>query len=450
MKRYRLHLVAPSTGPHVYEYVESVRMIPVTQLTLASLTPGHYDIKILDGTLGEIVPEPCDLAAISVIYFTSRQAYDLASWYRSRGIPVIMGGPHATLCPDEVRRHCDAVVIGEADEIWGEILADFERGRLAAEYRERGKPDLAKLPPIRHDWIDKRRYDLRTLVQTGRGCSFGCDFCAIPLLNGKRSRHKTVPQVVTEIEESLRTAGGRWHRLVLFSDDNIANDPAYAKELFRALIPLKIWWASQCSLSIAYDDELLDLAWRSGCRGLFIGFETPSQRALDEVHKGYDAARYAEYIRKIKERGIFILGSFIFGMDNQTRDAFRETVDFCQANGIDFVNFHIVSPAPGTPFFAKLKDEGRLLHEQWHYCQENVNFRPAGMSIRDLQEGQIWAYEEFFRPANILRRVARYRRSPIHLAIILIENLRFRKKMRSGVRFQRKFLEFYNRDILGM
>ena len=448
MKRYSLQLLAPATGAHVYEYVESVTMIPLTQLTLASLTPDHYDIRILDGALGEIVPGPCDLAAISVIYLTSHKAYELAAWYRSRGIPVVIGGPHATLCPDEVREHCDTLVIGEADELWGELLGDFERGELKREYREREKPDLTRLPLIRHDGVDKNRYDIRNLIQTSRGCSFACDFCAITPLSGRKSRHKSVSQVVAEIEESLKTVGGRWRRLVLFTDDNIVNDPRYARELFAAITPLKIWWGSQCSLSIAYDDELLDLAWRSGCRGLFIGFETPSQATLDGVHKKYDASRYGEYIRKIKDRGIFLLGSFLFGLDGDTRESFKKTVDFCLEHGVDFVNFHIVSPTPGTPFFARLRKEGRLLHEDWQYYQENVVFSPAGMSVRELQEGQIWAYEEYFRLANILRRSRRYLGSPLKMLLVMAENLRFARKMRSGTRHQREFLEFYNREIL--
>lgn len=448
MKRYSLQLVAPSTGPHVYEYVESISMIPLTQLTLASLTPGHYDIRILDGSLGEIVPGPCDLAAITVISLTSRMAYELAAWYRNRGIPVVMGGPHATLYPDEVREHCDALVIGEADELWGELLGDFERGALKREYREREKPELTKLPLIRHDWVDKSRYGMQNLVQTSRGCSFGCDFCAITPLSGRKSRHKSVPQVVAEIEESLRTARGLERRRLFFVDDNIVNDTRYARELFKAITPLKLWWGSQCSLSIAYDDELLDLAWRSGCRGLFIGFETPSQALLDGVHKNYDASRYGEYIRKIKDRGIFVLGSFLFGLDGDTRESFKKTVDFCMEHGVDFVNFHIVSPTPGTPFFGRLKSEGRLLHENWEYFQENVTFTPTGMSIRELQEGQIWAYEEYFRPANILRRSGRYWASPLTMLFIVAENLRFARKMRSGTRHQREFLKFYNREIL--
>jgi radical SAM superfamily enzyme YgiQ (UPF0313 family) len=291
VKGPRLHLIAPTTEAHVYEFVETFTMIPLTLLTLAALTPDHYDIRVIDETVDDLVPEECDLAAISVMYFTAEKSYRLARWYRERGIPVIMGGGHPTLCPEEVAPHCDSLVIGEADDLWKGILDDFERGTLKPLYRQEERPDLKDLPVPRHDLVVKSRYDLQNLVQTGRGCSFGCDFCAIPVLNGRKSRHKSVAQVIAEVETSLRKAKGPWKKLVTFSDDNIVNSRKYARELFRALIPLRIAWISQCSLSIAYDDELLDLAAKSGCRALFIGFETPRQESLDEVHKNYDVSR---------------------------------------------------------------------------------------------------------------------------------------------------------------
>lgn len=450
MKQYSLQLVAPTTEPHVYEYIESVTIIPVTLLTLAALTPDRYDITIIDETVDPLTPRPCDIVAISVMYFTAEKAYRFADWYRARGIPVVMGGGHATLCPDEVREHCDALVVGEAEETWPELLSDFEKGCLKKEYREREKPDLAGLPPMPFHLIDKSRYDVKNIVQTSRGCSFGCDFCAIPPLNGRVSRHRPIPEVIEEIKQSLATSKGFADRTLLFSDDNIVNDPAYAKELFRALIPLNILWGSQCSLSIAYDDELLDLAARSGCQGLFIGFETTDQQALTGVHKRYDAASFAGHIRKIKSNGIIILGSFLFGLDEDSPDVFRKTVEFCMDNNIDLVNFHIVSPTPGTPFFERLDSEQRLLHHDWKYYQENVTYRPKGMSIRQLQDGQIWAYREYFRPRNIIRRVTHHWRSPFRFLAVVCTNLRFMRKMKQGIDHQIEFLKDYNSTHLGL
>lgn len=448
MGRYKLHFIAPTTGIHVYEFVESMTMIPITPLTLAALTPSNYDIRIIDETIEPIVPKPCDLAAISVMYFNVEKTYKLAQWYRERNIPVIMGGTHATLCPEEVMQHCDAVVVGEVDDIWKDILADFEKKQLKRIYRQSVPPDLTKTPIPRYDLIDKRKYNVQNLIQTGRGCSFGCDFCAIPLLNGRVSRHKTVAQVIAEIETSMQSSSGMMKRIIFFSDDNIVDDPAYARELFQALIPLKVLWASQCSLTIAYNDELLDLATRSGCIGLFIGFETASQDALNEVHKRYDAAKYVEYIRKIKARRIFILGSFLFGLDDHTPDVFKRTVDFCMDNNIDFVNFHLVGPTPGTPFFRKMEQEGRLLHREWKYYQENALYKPAKMTIRELQEGQLWAYEEYVKLGNIFRRVLRHGWPIGHLFVNVVGNLRFRRKVLAGIRHQRAFLPYYNREVL--
>jgi len=447
-QRYKLHLLAPTTGTHVFEFVESLTMLPITHLTLASLTPGHYDITIMDETIEDIEPVPCDLVAISVMYFTAQKGYELAKWYRERNIPVIMGGGHATLCPDEVRPNCDCLVIGEVDETWGDILQDFEDGELKAEYRETKKPSLAGLPPLPFNLIDRKKYEIKNIVQTGRGCSFGCDFCAIGPLNGRKRRHKPVEEVVQEIKRSIKGTRGIERRMLFFTDDNIVNDPVYAKELFKAIAPLKIWWGSQCALSIAYDDELLDLAKKSGCIGLFIGFETANQTALDKVHKNYDATSFSRYIKKIKKKGIIILGSFLFGLDQDGPDIFKDTVRFCMDNGIDLVNFHIVSPTPGTAFFNKLKEEGRLLHYNWTYYQENSTYKPKGMTIEQLQQGQLWAYEEYFSPKNIIKRLLGYWRSPLLFGLTLYTNLNFRKKMNIGVRHQRKFLKYYNREIL--
>lgn len=447
-QRYNIHFLAPTTGPHVFEFVECLTMIPITHLTLASLTPDHYDITIMDETIEPIEPKQCDLVAISIMYFTAKKVYDLARWYREKNIPVIIGGGHATLCPEEVRPHCDCLVIGEVDDTWGDILQDFEKGELKSEYRETQKPDLAGLPPLPFHLIDRKKYEIKNIVQTGRGCSYGCNFCAIGPLNGRKRRHKPVEDVVKEIQHSIEGTHGIERRMLFFTDDNIVNDPVYAKELFKAITPLKIWWGSQCALSIAYDDELLDLAKKSGCIGLFIGFETANQTALDEVHKNYDAASFSDHIKKIKKKGIILLGSFLFGLDQDQPDIFKNTVKFCMENNIDLVNFHIVSPTPGTAFFDSLKKEGRLLHYDWTYYQENATYKPKGMTIEELQQGQFWAYEEFFRPKNIMKRLLAYWRFPVLFCLALYTNITFRRKMKFGIAFQKDFLIHHNKNVL--
>lgn len=447
-QQYRLHFVAPTTGPHIYEFVESLTMIPITHLTLASLTPENFDVTIMDETIEPVEPEQCELVAISVMYFTATKAYELAKWYRKRNIPVIMGGGHATLCPEEVRPHCDCLIIGEVDDTWADILADFEKGELKAEYRETHKPELAGLPPLPFHLINRKKYEIKNIVQTGRGCSYGCDFCAIGPLNGKTRRHKPVEEVVKEIQHSIKGTFGIERRMLFFTDDNIVNDPVYAKELFKAIAPLKITWGSQCALSIAYDDELLDLAKKSGCIGLFIGFETANQTGLDGVNKNYNASTYSNYIKKIKKKNIIVLGSFIFGLDQDQPEIFKHTVDFCMENKIDLVNFHILSPTPGTKFFDDLEKEDRLLHHEWKYYQESATYKPKGMTIKQLQDGQIWAYEEYFRPKNIIKRLLWYWYSPLLFIVTLYTNIKFRNKMKAGIAFQQKFLKEYNRDIL--
>ncbi len=347
-----------------------------------------------------------------------------------------------------MRKHCDCLVIGEVDETWGDILQDFERGVLKSEYHETNKPDLAGLPPLPFHLIDRTKYEMKNLIQTGRGCSFGCDFCAIGPLNGRTKRHKPVEDVVKEIQHSIKGLHGMERKMLFFTDDNIVNDPDYAKELFKAITPLKIWWGSQCALSIAYDDELLDLAKKSGCIGLFIGFENSNQNALDNVHKDYDVDSFSRYIKKIKKKGIIILGSFLFGLDQDGPGIFTDTVQFCMDNHIDLVNFHIVSPTPGTVFFNKMDKAGRLLHHDWTYYQENATYIPKNMTIEELQQGQIWAYEDYFRPKNIIKRILKYWHSPVLFGLTLYTNLHFRKIMKHGIHHQKSFLKNYNKDFL--
>ncbi len=448
MKNYNLQLIMPTHDEHVYEFVENYTAIPLTLLSLAALTPENYNIKIIDESVEKIKPSTCDLVAISVILFTAEKSYRIADWYRKRGIPVIMGGVHPTTCPKEVIKHCDAIVMGEAEEIWSEVLKDFENNKLKKIYKEKRKPSLANTPIPRYDLVDKSKYNLKNLIQTSRGCAFGCDFCMPTVFNGKMSRHKPVEKVIDEIKESLRNSKNIWKRLIMFTDDNIVNDFQYAKDLFKALMPLNIRWGSQCSISIAYDNELLELAYKSGCRVLFIGFETPNQKSLKEIKKDYNVKKFDYYIKKIKRKGILILGSFVFGFDNDNKDVFRKTMNFCMKNNIDFVNFHILGPTPGTPLFNKMEKEGRIIHKKWKYYQENPVFKPKNMSIKELEYGQIWCYEKYFKISNILKRTLKYITRPKWMIFVLIANISFKRKISSGIKHQKKFIKYYNKEIL--
>jgi len=372
---------------------------------LAACTPDHWEVSHTDEIVQQVdFNKDVDLVGITANTPAAPHAYALAREFRRRGVTVAIGGPHATLLPEEVAQHADAVVVGEGELVWPELLADFERGELKPIYQSCALPDLQKMPPPRWDLIKGRTYGKGVTIAT-RGCPFACDYCTIPQMYQRRMRYRPVGEVVGEIR---RMPG----RALIFWDDNIGANRAYAKELFAAIAPLKRWWTSQCTADVALDDEFLSLASRSGCKALFLGLETISQASLDIANKRHNrASEYGGVIRRFHGHGIAVQAGVVFGFDHDDRSIFRATVDSYRSAGLDSATISVLIPFPGTPLFKRLDAEGRILTRDWskYNGKKDVVFQPALMSPDELLMGMEWAARQFYSPASIIERMARSR-----------------------------------------
>jgi radical SAM superfamily enzyme YgiQ (UPF0313 family) len=391
-------------------------MIPQLALHLiAGLTPPQHEVRILEEELETIdLEEDCDLVGISCMTSNATRAYLLAREYRKRGRTVVLGGVHPTLLPAEALQHCDAVVIGEAEGVWERVVADVEAGRLQKLYHQ-PYPSLDRYIGMGHRRNTKKRLFDVLPVMTTRGCPYNCDFCCVHDIFGRRVRHVPVENVVRDIEES----GGR---IFIFLDDNIIGDPVYAKQLFRALEPLNIKWVGQASLSFIKDEEMMRLASRSGCRGLFFGLESVSQTQLRRMRKAIkEVGKIGEAVQKIKDFGIYFHASMIFGFDSDTKDTFADTLDFLEKNHISSASINVLTPYPGTEVFRSLQAEGRLITEDWRYYDHStVVFQPKNMTPFELQAGRLWVMKQFTRMSSMLRRLPNHLDFPLlHLAMNL-------------------------------
>jgi radical SAM superfamily enzyme YgiQ (UPF0313 family) len=406
-------------------------MQPLCFAILKSLTPPGVETVLHDERLDDVpLDEPTDLVAMTVETYTARRAYQLATEYRRRGVPVVMGGYHPTFLPEESLRFADAVVQGDAEGLWPEVVADARRGRLRRLYRHDGAPPpLAGPPPDRSIFAGKR-YVPVTLVQYGRGCKFNCDFCSIRAFYGSSLRQRPVREVCEEIE---RTGA----RLVFFVDDNIFVDVARARELFEALIPLKIRWFTQCSLDIAKDPSLVRLMQRSGCTSAAFGFESLDPGNLRQMRKGWNL-KFQDYetaIRIIRDAGIMIYGTFVLGYDHDTTASFDRTVDFAIRHRFYLANFNPLTPTPGTPLHDRLANEGRLIFPRWwidpRYRYGQAAFHPRGMTADELTAGCYRARSEFNAWRSFFRRLLERTtlRSPQRVGQYLLSNLIARREI---------------------
>ena len=407
-------------------------MQPLSLAILASLTPADVQLELMDERLEPIpVDAPTDLVAMTVETFTARNAYQIAARFRRRGIPVVMGGYHPTLLPEEALQHADAVVVGDAEGIWPEVVEDARAGKLRRVYQAAETPSLAG-PLPRRDIFRGKRYAPLNLVQFGRGCRFACDFCSIHAFYGTNLRWRPVEEVVAEIK-SL----GRRH--LLFVDDNLLADLGRAEALCRALIPLRVRWSCQASIDVCREPRLLKLMADSGCQAMVIGFESLDPRNLQQMNKGWAVqdGDYAASLRRIREHGIMVYGTFVFGYDHDTVDAFDACVDFALRSRFFLANFNPLTPTPGTALYRRLAAEGRLLHDRWWlapgFRYGQALFRPRGMSPEQLAEGCFRARRAFNTFRSILRRVWDWRtncRSPGRLAAFLLGNFISRREIR--------------------
>lgn len=412
-------------------YKARVLMEPLGVAVLAALTPSDWDITFCDDRCEQApMDASADLVAISTCTFSAIRAYQLADHYRSRGIAVILGGYHPTLVPDEAQSHADAIVLGDADELWPILLRDLEAGSLQARYGEAGASPRGGVRPDRS--IFTQRYLPLHMIQFGRGCRSRCDFCAIRAFYGPGYAHRAVEDVVAE----LREAGSR---RVFFVDDNLMTDVAVFKDLMRALIPLKIRWSTQIDLGCADDPEVVALMQASGCQSLTIGIESLHDGTLARMAKGWNhTGNYSAQLARLREAGIMIYGCFVFGYPQDTEETFLETAQWAVDQKLFLANFMPLMPLPGTPLYARLVREGRLVCDDWW---KDARFRwldslviPESMSHEALSKGCREARRRFNSPWGILSRLwnaPHHTRSLDNLVVYLLANVLGRRDRRA-------------------
>jgi radical SAM superfamily enzyme YgiQ (UPF0313 family) len=416
--------------PNLFDDRSTGAMEVLSAAILKSLTPQDIETAFCDERLAPIpYDDPTDLVALSVDTYRARRAYQIAEQFHRRGVKVVMGGFHPTFLPEEASVFADAVVVGDAEGAWQRVLEDARAGRLQREYRQDAFPPLHDLHPD-HSLFRGLPYLPLTLVQGSRGCKFNCTFCSVRGFYGASMRVRPVAEVVDEV----RHLGAR---RFLFVDDNLFLHAAWARELFEALVPLRISWACQISLDAAREPGLLDLMRRSGCFAAFIGIESLSEANLKLINKSWNTKEldYDTAFRRFREAGILVWGSFIFGHDHDRPESFEEAVDFAIRHRFALADFNPLMPMPGTRLYDELKAEGRLIFERWWldpgYRYGEAAFHPRGMTAAQFTEGCYRARERFGSLGSIARRLVDFRanlRSPYRLYVFLVANLTLRRE----------------------
>jgi len=387
MKTYLIKASAP--GPFK-EYKKYMGAPPQNIFALAACTPKDIKVDMCDQTI-DMRPDMRTDADIVVLLFHTPDAihaYKMADAYRAKGKTVVLGGLHASFMPTEATQHANALLIGEIEGIWEELLADFQAGTLKKRYQRTTPVDMATLNPYPTHIIKPSRYNDLWSVLVSRGCVHRCEYCVVPPFFRGKYRLRPVDQIVAEI----KAAPTNWIEL---HADNLTANREYAVKLFNALKPLKINWIGESTIKMADDEELLKLAGESGCKSLLIGIETPSQASLDKAKGIITPQDVRDRIRKFHAHGIQITSSMIFGFDTHTKDIFRESLEFSREIEIDEVESVLLTPFPGTPLYKRMDKEGRLLTKDWsRYDCANVTFKPKHMTAKELDEGAYWFWKE--------------------------------------------------------
>ncbi|NOX97455.1 MAG: B12-binding domain-containing radical SAM protein [Nitrospirae bacterium] len=403
----KILLIMPSGAMHRHKtgnFKRFLRYAPLTLTTLAALVPEDIDaeIEIVDEGV-EVLNDDfqADLVGINAITGTSKRAYAIADKARRRGMKVVLGGVHPTLMPQESAQHADAVVMGFAEETWPQLIYDFKNGRLQKYYKQPENASLKNLPFPRRDLLKKNAYITINSTYATRSCPNSCRFCVIPIVWGKRAYFRPIKEVIKEIDNMEG-------RTLVLIDPNLIADVEYAKELFTELAPLKKKWFGLSTMQVTSDEELFKLIVKSGCKGLFLGFESIAQATLKDVMKDFNLVKkYKQVVEKLHDNGIAIQGAFVFGFDQDDRMVFKRTVDFVNELKIDLPRFSVLTPFPGTPIYDSLKSQGRIVEKDWSlYDGQHVVFQPAKMTAEELQDGLYWAWKNSYGLSSIFKRIS--------------------------------------------
>jgi radical SAM superfamily enzyme YgiQ (UPF0313 family) len=437
--KLRIVLISPK-GP-LYRhrggiFKKSLRYMPLTLPTLAALVPSDVeaDIRCIDEGIADVDSNvEADLVGMTVITGTAPRAYELSEKFRRRGIPVVLGGPHVTLVPDDAQQHADSIVVGYAEDEWPRLLRDFRAGRMLPRYTQASGLSLAGRPLPDRSVLPENRYLTADVFEATRGCVHNCSFCVVPSAWGRRPYKKPVEEVVADIQR-------RKARRAIFVDLNLIADKDHAAALFEALIPLKIEWYGLATTILTDDLPLLDLVARSGCRGLLMGLESISASSLRSSGKAFnDPRKYPQVVERLHQRRIALQGCFVFGLDDDAPDVFLKTAKFAVQAKIDLPRFAVVTPFPGTELYRQLDLEGRILTRNWElYDGQHAVFQPANMSASQLQRGAEAAWKHAYSWRSTAWRVA-HTAAPWYVAGIT--NLAYRY-------YAHHLDRFYNCDVM--
>lgn len=437
----RLLLVDPYPRNNPYHLTASERRavwFPKLSLpVIAAYTPEHWQVDLVDEAVEDVdFDHPCDLVGLSVMTCYAPRAYEIAAEFRRRGKQVVLGGVHPTYCPDEALRHCDAIVCGEAEDLWPELIADFEAGAMKRVYKMESFPSLEHYKSPRVELLSPDAYMTRQCSFTTRGCHFDCEFCSVSPFNGKTTRRRPVHEVVAEltrIKQWMRAelvermrSGSLWQAFLTglririgiedgtifaFVDDLHNSNRAYCRELWTALKPLNIKWGCQSTMFLADDPEMVKLAAESGCVSVFVGMESLEEGSLEETNKPFNRVqKFSEEIKVFHDHGIMVNPGIVFGFDHDDESVFERTVEFLIKNRVELAYFNVLTPLPGTALYERYNREGRIFDRDWaKYDGKHVVFHPRRMTAEQLQEGFYWANHQLYSLPSIWKRLWRTR-----------------------------------------
>ena len=437
-KTRTLLLVDPYPRNNPYHLTASERRavwFPKLSLpVIAAYTPQDWEVVLVDEAVQDIdFDQPCDLVGLSIMTCYAPRAYEIATEFRKRGRPVVLGGVHPTYCPDEALRYCDAIVCGEAEDLWPQLVADFEAGAMKRMYKMGTFPPLEHYKSPRVELLSPDAYMTRQCSFTTRGCHFDCEFCSVSPFNGKTTRRRPVQEVVqeltrvkqwirSELVERMRN-DSLWKAFVTacririgiedgtifaFVDDLHNSNRAYCRELWAALKPLNIKWGCQSTLFLGDDEEMVKLAAESGCVSVFVGMESLDENALEETNKAFNRVqKFSDEITMFHDHGIMVNPGIVFGFDNDDESVFERAVEFLVKNRVELAYFNVLTPLPGTALFERYNNTGRIFDRDWgKYDGKHVVFYPSRMTPEQLQEGFFWANHQFYSWPSIWRRMS--------------------------------------------
>lgn len=389
----KVYLIKASAGSQYSKYKAETGGPPQNIFSTAAATPSYVDIEMCDETIGMKTnfKSDADLVAIFMSTPDAYRAYEIAEKFHEQGKTIVLGGLHTFFMQEEAAEYADTLLLGEAEEIWEDLLNDYQKGTLKEKYQRTEPFDLAKLKPYPLDIIDPAKYNYTWSVIVTRGCPFKCEFCLVHKFFNKFEL-RPIENIVAEVK-ALKAYGIEWVEL---HSDNLTQNKEYAIELFEALAPLNMNFYGETTIMIARDERLLKAAQKAGVKALLFGIETPNEKALKDQNKAFvKPDKIKEYVKIIKSYGISVVGDFLFGFDAHDENIFQETLDFVKDINVDTVYPHLVIPFPGSGTFKKLDEEGRILTKDWSkYEGGHAVYQPKLMSPTDLEEGLMWFWYE--------------------------------------------------------